>query len=75
MIAMNELEQSLQCNLCGELKEISRKTMASPLRMLILMESFRLVHEPCEEFAGDPARALIERGYRLRMAAEMRGLK
>jgi hypothetical protein len=75
MIVKNERDQSLQCDLCGELTEMCRRTMNNPELKLILMERLRVEHEPCEEFAGDPDRARIERVYKLRMAVELRKLK
>lgn len=65
--------QCLECDKCGERVELRRKLLRDQHAMLELLEATRKEHEPCDVFAGDPARAKAERDLRRQIAAELEG--
>lgn len=65
--------QCLECDQCGEQVEVRRGLLRDQHGMLLLLEAVRREHEPCEEFAVDPARAKAERELRRLIAAELEG--
>lgn len=64
--------QCLECPDCGEQIPIKRKLLRDQDAMLELVDEQRYVHKRCKELAGDPARAKLEREYRVRMRCEVR---
>lgn len=72
MIVKNTGCQCISCTICGENTEISRRRIGNPELILLLIEELQKDHAACEQWAHDPRRAAIERGYLVRMRAELR---
>lgn len=74
MISENLAEQYLQCTLCGEVTEISRKIVADAETRMILVDKLKEDHADCGEWADDPERCRAERTYKVRMRNELDAL-
>lgn len=71
MIVANERESALECNICGELEGVSPKAFENAENLERLKKRVAQDHSECEQWAGNPRKAQIERGYRNRMRAEL----
>jgi hypothetical protein len=67
MIIKDGTEQWIGCTLCGERIELTQTDAANPLTVLMHLQQMRGEHKPCEQYSFDPAKARLERIYRVRM--------
>jgi hypothetical protein len=74
MIVKNERESALECTLCGELEGVSPRALVNEAALMILMDRVSRDHLDCAEWEHDPARARVERQFKVRMRAEMRSI-
>jgi hypothetical protein len=70
MIVKNEREQWIGCNICEELVELRRKTLAHPETVLLMMEELARDHATCEQYKHDPRMAKMQRAYVVGMRRE-----
>ena len=71
MIIKDGTEQWIRCTLCGDRLELSREDANNPLTVLMHLQQMRTEHKPCEQYSFDPAKARLERIYRVGMRAAM----
>jgi hypothetical protein len=74
MIIKDGTNQWMRCTLCDEGIELSRADASNPETVLMHLQQMRIEHKPCEQHRLDPARARIERIYRVRMRSELAAL-
>lgn len=74
MIEFDQRECALQCSICLEKDGISEKAAKNEAALMLLTEGMAAQHRDCEKYADNPARAIAERSYKVRMRALMRTL-
>ena len=71
MIVRNDREQWIGCDICEEVTELSRRILANPETVLLMLEELRRDHKDCEQYRHDPRTAKLQRGFKVRMRHEM----
>jgi len=72
MILQHSNQQTLECDICGELESLTRPVAFDPERKLIAIEDMEADHRPCESFKHDIPRAKRERAFIRRVRKQRR---